>query len=155
VKKQTIYIDTSVIGGCFDQEFAEWSNRLIEDFRNNIYIPVLSDVTAAEVEEASENIVNKYTELIGLNSIFLEIDEKTIQLAEEYQNRKILTKNFFDDGLHIAIATINNIDILVSWNFKHIVHFDKIRLFNSINTELGYKPLGIFSPREVATVEDD
>jgi hypothetical protein len=57
--------------------------------------------------------------------------------------------------LHIAIATTNNIDILGSWNFKHIDHFDKIRLFNSINGELGYKQIEIFSPREVATIESN
>ena len=61
----------------------------------------------------------------------------------------------FDDGLHIALATINKIDLLVSWNFKHIVHFDKIRLFNAVNIEYGYKSIEIYSPREVTTVEKD
>ena len=53
--------------------------------------------------------------------------------------------------LHIAIATVAEVDVLVSWNFRHIVRLDKIRLFNGINLQLGYKPLTIYSPREVAT----
>jgi len=62
-----------------------------------------------------------------------------------------LTPKYFNDGLHIAIATISNIDIIVSWNFKHIVHYDKIRLFNSVNIESGYKSIDIYSPMEVTT----
>ena len=53
--------------------------------------------------------------------------------------------------LHIAVATVGEVDVVVSWNFKHIVRLDKIQLFNGINIELGYRPLAIYSPREVAT----
>ena len=77
------------------------------------------------------------------------MEEAALELADEYQKRNILTPNFYDDGLHIAIATVAEADLLVSWNFKHIVRFDKIRLFNAVNIEFGYKPLQIFSPREV------
>ncbi len=75
-------------------------------------------------------------------------------LAQYYQDRNILTPKFFDDGIHIAVATIAEVDVLVSWNFKHIVHFDKIRLFNSVNLELGYKQIQIYSPREVTNYEE-
>lgn len=68
-------------------------------------------------------------------------------LAEAYQAQGILTPNYFADGLHIAIATIANVDVLVSWNFRHIVNFHRIRLFNSVNLSLGYKAIQIFSPR--------
>jgi hypothetical protein len=72
-----------------------------------------------------------------------------IRLADIYQQRKILTPKFYDDGLHIALATSAEVDLLVSWNFKHIVHYEKIRLFNAVHLALGYKPLQIYSPREV------
>jgi hypothetical protein len=55
--------------------------------------------------------------------------------------------------LHIALATVANVDVLVSWNFKHIVRFDKIRLFNAANLQQGYKLLAIHSPREVSPDE--
>ncbi|MCI0610076.1 MAG: hypothetical protein L0Z71_13575 [Anaerolineae bacterium] len=151
MKTQRIYIDTSVIGGCFDPEFAEWSNGLIADFRNGIFQPLLSEVIAAEIADAPENVQVIYAELVSFTPETLTVGESTLELADEYQKRGILTPNFYDDGLHIALATVAEADLLVSWNFKHIVRFDKIRLFNAVNIEFGYKPLQIFSPREVTT----
>jgi len=151
MKIQRIYIDTSFIGGCFDDEFAEWSNGLVADFRTGIFLPLLSEVVAAEIADAPETVQSVYAELVSLNAEVLTIEESALGLAEEYQKRSILTPNFYDDGLHIALATVAEADLLVSWNFKHIVRFDKIRLFNAVNIEFGYKPLQIFSPREVTT----
>ena len=151
MKIQRIYIDTSVIGGCFDPEFAEWSNGLLQDFRNGTFQPLLSDVVSAEIEKAPEYVQFIYAELISLNAEILTVQESALELADEYQKRNILTPKFYDDGLHIALATVAEADLLVSWNFKHIVHFDKIRLFNAINIEFGYKSLQVFSPREVTT----
>ena len=151
MKIQRIYIDTSFIGGCFDDEFAEWSNGLVADFRTGIFLPLLSEVVAAEIADAPETVQSVYAELVSLNAEVLTIEESALGLAEEYQKRGILTSNFYDDGLHIAVATVAEADLLVSWNFKHIVRFDKIRLFNAVNIEFGYKPLQIFSPREVTT----
>jgi len=151
MKIQRIYIDTSVIGGCFDVEFAEWSNGLIADFRNGLFQPLLSEVIAAEIEDAPENVQLVYAELITFNADVLAVEENALELADQYQKRGILTQNFYADGLHIALATVSEADLLVSWNFKHIVHFGKIRLFNAVNIEFGYKPLQIFSPREVTT----
>ncbi len=151
MKTQRIYIDTSVIGGCFDAEFAEWSNGLLGDFRNGLFQPLLSEVIAAEIADAPESVQAVYAELATYNAEILTIGESALELADEYQARGILTPNFYDDGLHIALATVAEADLLVSWNFKHIVRFDKIRLFNSVNVEHGYKTLQIFSPREVTT----
>jgi hypothetical protein len=72
-------------------------------------------------------------------------------LAEAYLNHDILTPNFRDDARHIALATVAGADLIVSWNFKHIVHFEKIQRFNAVNMEMGYKPILIHSPREVTT----
>ena len=151
MKIQRIYIDTSVIGGCFDPEFAEWSNGLLQDFRNGTFQPLLSEVIGAEIEDAPDEVQVVYAELIALNAEVLTVEESALELADEYQKRGILTSNFYDDGLHIALATVAEADLLVSWNFKHIVRFDKIRLFNAVNIEFGYRPLQIFSPREVTT----
>lgn len=149
MRTQRIYIDTSVIGGCFDAEFAAWSNGLFKDFRIGTYLPVVSEVVAAEVEDAPEAVRESYSELVTLGAEVLEVDDSVIRLADIYQQRKILTPKFYDDGPHIALATSAEVDLLVSWNFKHIVHYEKIRLFNAVHLELGYKPLQIYSPREV------
>jgi len=151
MKKPRIYIDTSVIGGCFDSEFSQWSNGLMKDFAAGTFLPVLSDVVAAEVQDAPEAVRERYETLLIGEHEFVLVSEEVIELAEAYQRRRILTPKYYDDGLHIALASVAEVDLLVSWNFKHIVHFDKIRLFSSVNLELGYKPLQIYSPREVTS----
>jgi len=154
MKRLYIYLDTSVLGGCFDAEFSEWSNSLIKDFLAGTFVPILSDVLAAEIQDAPEAVRRKYEDLTRSEHKFVVVTQETIELAEAYQRREILTPKFYDDGLHIALASIAEADLLVSWNFRHIVHFDKIRLFNSVNLELGYKPLQIYSPREVTKSEE-
>ena len=151
MKLQRVYLDTSVLGGCFDPEFAEWSNGLMQDFRNGLFKPVLSQVTVTELRDAPESVQLLYAELLMLEAEVIEVTENALELADAYQEHGILTPKFYDDGLHIAVATVGDADVVVSWNFKHIVRFDKIRLFGAVNLEYGYKPLDIFSPREVTT----
>ncbi len=151
MKRQRVYVDTSVLGGCFDPEFAEWSNGLMQDFRKGIFKPLLSEITAAEIGDAPEPVQGLYVELLTLAAEIIAASESTLELADAYQERNILTPQFYNGGLHIALATNAEADVLVSWNFRHIVRFDKIRLFNAINLRFGYKPLQIYSPREVTT----
>lgn len=155
MKKPRIYIDTSVFGGCFEPEFEVWSNGLMDDFKNGIYSPVVSQVVSNEISKAPSFVKAKYSELSNYNLEILPLTNEVYSLAETYKLRQILTPKYFEDLLHIAIATIYNIDILVSWNFKHIVHYEKIRLFNAVNLELSYKTINIFSPREVTTYEKE
>lgn len=81
----------------------------------------------------------------------LELNAEVIELANAYLNHGILTPNYRNDARHIALATVAGVDVLVSWNFKHVVHFEKIQKFNAVNIEMGYKPILIYSPREVTT----
>jgi hypothetical protein len=149
-----VYVDTSVIGGCFDDEFAEWSDKLFRDFQAGNFKPVISEVVVAEIRPAPAEVLQKYSELLSYNPELVEISREASELADTYIRKGILSENYFDDAMHIALATVSNTDVLVSWNFRHIVHFEKIRLFNSVNLEYGYKPIQIYSPREVATHED-
>jgi hypothetical protein len=152
-KELKIYIDTSVIGGCYDDEFAEWSKKLIEEFKAGLYIPVVSELTEAEIGNAPEPVQNVLIDLLKSNCEVLVETEESIALAQKYINVGILSSNFEDDARHVAMATTNSIDMIVSWNFKHIVHFEKIRWFNSVNLAEGYKLIEIFSPREVIHYE--
>ena len=149
MKKSRIYVDTSVIGGCCDPEFQEWSNGLLSDFQNGTFLLLLSELTDAEVQDAPDEVIDVYSEFRKHTSDIIEITSEAIELADAYLNHKILTHNFRNDALHIAVATVAGADLLVSWNFKHIVHFEKIQKFNAVNVELGYKPILIYSPREV------
>lgn len=151
MKKQRIYVDTSVIGGCFDSEFSTWSNGLMRDFEQDSFIPVISTLTAAEVDNAPAIVQGKFVELLSLAPELISTSEESSALADMYQERRILTSKYYNDGLHIALATVAEVDVVVSWNFRHIVHFQKIRLFNAVNLEQGHKQIHIFSPREVTT----
>ena len=156
MKKPRIYVDTSVIGGCFDAEFKQWSDALIEDFRRQRYVAVLSDVTAAEIAPAPEFVKALHAEILALPAQVIHVDEDAVSLVQRYTERSILGDRFMNDMLHIALATIAEVDVLISWNFKHILRLDKIRLFNAVNLEQGYKPLTIYSPREVIShAEED
>lgn len=149
MKQLRVYLDTSVIGGCFDPEFEEWSEALMDDFRNGRYLAVVSSVVEKEIEAAPVFVRQLFAEILSLRAEVVQVDGEALMLVKHYMARGVLAQRFFDDMLHIALATIAEVDVLVSWNFKHIVRLEKIRLFNAVNLEQGYKPLTIYSPREV------
>jgi len=147
-----VYIDTSVIGGCLDEEFSPWSNILFEEFRAGLKIPVVSDITMQEIEMAPLE-VQKVVESVSdkLESVLL--DREAAVLAKAYLDEKIITDKYLLDAQHIALASIEKVDVLVSWNFKHIVNLNRIRLYNSVNLKKGYALIDIRSPREVINEE--
>lgn len=85
----------------------------------------------------------------------METGDEALDLLAAYQAGSVLGPKYTADMLHIALATVAEADLLVSWNFRHIVRFDKIRLFNAANLQQGYKPLAIHSPREVTSYGKD
>ncbi len=151
MKKRAIYVDTSVIGGCCDPEFSEWSNGILKDFQNGIFELLLSELIDAEIEDAPEEVKKVYVKFRQCTHNIISLAPESIELAEAYLKHRILTYNYRDDARHIAIATVAGADLVVSWNFKHIVHFEKIQKFNAVNIEMGYKTISIYSPREVTT----
>lgn len=155
MKTQRIYLDTSVIGGCFDDEFAIWSNALMKDIENGIFHGVTSEIVEAEITDAPPNVRELFLGFLKINPEVLSISSEAIELVDTYIENKILAPRFRNDMLHIALSTIADVDILVSWNFKHIVRFDKIRQFNAVNLKQGYHRLEIYSPREVTSYEKD
>ncbi|HEV2854389.1 MAG TPA: PIN domain protein [Thermoanaerobaculia bacterium] len=155
MKKPQIYVDTSVLGGCFEPEFAFWSKGLVADFHAGVFTPVLSALLETELRRAPEPVRAVYSELLGLAGGPIPVDDEALDLLAAYEAHAVLGPRFRSDMLHIALATVADVDLLVSWNFKHIVRFDKIRLFNAVNLEQGYKALSIHSPREVTTRDRD
>lgn len=155
MKKLQIYVDTSVLGGCFEPEFSPWSNGLIADFRAGTFTPVLSALLETELRRAPESVRDVYSELLALTGASIPVSDEALDLLAAYESHGVLGPKFRSDMLHIALATVASVDVLVSWNFKHIVRFDKIRLFNAVNLEQGYRSLSIHSPREVTTYGTD
>jgi len=150
MKAGRIYVDTSVLGGCFDVEFAEWSNGLVEDFRRGVFRPVLSDLTAIEVASAPARVQDLHREVVTLGEV-IAATEEVVTLVKAYEDHHILGPRYRNDLLHIALATVSAVDVVVSWNFRHMVRLDKIQLFNGVNIERGYRAVAIYSPREVTT----
>ena len=147
--KQRIYIDTSVIGGCLDIEFKEWSIDLFNEFKNGKKIAVISDVTLDELEQAREEVREQIEKIPVAFREYVLSDEEAEFLAEKYIKEKAVSSKFYEDALHIAIATIQKVDVLVSWNFKHIVNLNRIRKYNAVNLMNGYPMIEIRNPREI------
>ncbi len=153
--KQRVYIDTSVFGGYFDEEFSEHTIPLFKRLNEDEFIILFSNVTEEELEGAPEKVKTLVKELKAENTEFLETNDEAVDLATEYITEKVVGQTSFPDCLHIALATINKADFLISWNFKHIVNVERIRGYNSINIKNGYKQLEIRSPREFRKYEDN
>src|SRR3989338_724825 len=147
--KFKIYIDTSVIGGCFDDEFGEYSNLLFKNFILGKKIAVVSNITLKELKQAPENVRNKLEEIPEDSLEYVALTEEAEDLAQKYIENGVISSNYLLDAEHIAIATVERIDILASWNFKHIVNINRIRGFNSVNIREGYQILEIRTPLEV------
>jgi hypothetical protein len=153
--RQKVYIDTSVIGGCFDSEFEEWSNRLFNDFKSGKRIAVISDITLDELLDAPEQVQENFRKIPEDNLEILVTDQEAEKLADLYVLEGAVSRKFYEDALHIAISTINQVNVLASWNFKHIVNLDRIRLYNAVNLKNGYTMLEIRNPREILKFSED
>ena len=152
--KQRFYFDTSVFGGIYDIEFEEETLQLFERVKLGKVICLYSDLTETELLKAPENVKTFFTNLPKEQTERLIINTEIIELATKYIEENVVGKSSFDDCLHIATATINKADILVSWNFKHIVNIYRIRGYNSINLQTNYTSLEIRSPKEILEYEN-
>jgi len=142
-----IYIDTSVFGGYFDIEFSKDTAPFFEKLISEKVEIIVSETLELELYRAPSFITDFYESLENLKKV--ELTEEVESLALKYIKEKVVGKTSLADCQHIALATINNVDVLVSWNFKHIVNLEKIRGYNSINIREGYKMIEIRTPKEI------
>lgn len=129
--KQRIYIDTSVVGGYFDEEFKEAKIGLFERLQNNEVIFVVSDLLDLELIHAPTNVRELLYKYSSDKFERVELTEEAIKLGDTYISEKVVGQTSLEDCRHIALATINKVDVLASWNFKHIVNLDRIKGYNS------------------------
>jgi predicted nucleic acid-binding protein len=147
--KQRIYIDTSIVGGYFDEEYKETTIQLFNRFENNEIKFVVSDLLDLELLYAPERVKNLLLQYSADKFERIELTEEAIILADKYISEKVVGKTSREDCRHIALATINKVDVLASWNFKHIVNLDRIKGYNSVNMRLGYSIIEIRSPKDL------
>lgn len=153
--KQRIYIDTSIVGDYFDDEFKEATMKLFERLKNNEIVFVVSDLLDLELLNAPPRVRELLFNYPPDKFQRIELTEEAIQLADTYIFEKIVGKTSLEDCRHIALATINKVDVLASWNFKHIVNLDRIKGYNSVNLRLGYSMIEIRSPKDLIKYGDD
>ena len=153
--KRRIYIDTSVIGGCFDEEFTIWSNQLMAEFISGDKMMVLSDLTLRELELAPEKVRKKIEEIPENNIELILTEGESETLAKLYVSEGAITDKFYEDALHIANATIQMVHVLASWNFKHIVNLERIKKYNGVNMKNGYPIIEIRTPGEILKPEEN
>ena len=153
--KQRIYIDTSVVGGYFDEEFKNDTLPLFERLEKGEIIFVVSDLLDLELINAPQRVRELLYNYSADKFFRVELTEEAVILADRYISENVVGKTSLEDCRHIALATINKIDILASWNFKHIVNLDKIKGYNSVNLKLGYHLIEIRSPKDLVNYGND
>ena len=153
MKKIKYYLDTTIFNFVFaegDTEKKDITVKLFKDLpsiSNGIYI---SDEVIREINRAPEP---RKSQLVGqleeTNPLLLEVDIEAEELAERYVKEGIIPERYRSDAVHIAVAVVNGIEVIVSWNFEHIVKLKTRVMVNGINRLLGYHEIEICSPEEV------
>ncbi len=147
--KLRVYTDTSILGGCEDDEFREPSLRLLGAFERGELTLVLSEVTLRRLETAPEEVRALLGRVAAANVEVLALSPEVEALSSAYIEDGAIAARMRADALHIAFASVGRVDVLVSWNFRHIVNLRRIRAYNAVNLEKGYPLLEIRTPREV------
>ena len=152
---QRIYIDTSIVGGYFDEEFKEATNLLFQRLEGREVIFVVSDLLDLELLNAPNHVKELLLKFPPEYFERVELTQEAVGLADSYIHEKVVGMTSVEDCRHIALATINKVDVLASWNFKHIVNLQRIKGYNSVNLKLGYQMIEIRSPKDLITYGED
>jgi len=148
-----VYADTSVFGGVFDKEFEVPSKLFFDSVKKSRFSLITSELVRQEIQAAPMKVQKLFYDILPIADV-AEITEKALKLQQAYTSAEILPGRYSTDALHVALATVSKASFIVSWNFKHIVNFQKIPMYNAVNTLHGYTEIAIYSPLEVIEYED-
>ncbi len=150
----TLYLDTSVIGGGFDDSWKEATRELFRQGGLGLYSLAASVVTVRELQGAPLEV----RQFFAMNFLHPEqIHELTAEaetLAQAYVAASVVTKKFVDDARRVAIATVHGISVIVSWNFRHLANLHREAGFNAVNRLQNYSQVRILSPLELIYESD-
>jgi predicted nucleic acid-binding protein len=152
-KIRRIYVDTSVVNGAFAQRFAQDTKPFWNAVQKGMVRIIVSDILEQEVKKAPQHIRDFLGSFSEAQFERIVSTNESDALAEQYVIENVVGQSSLDDCKHIALATLANADVLVSWNFKHIVNDNRIRGYNSVNMKLGYPQINIRTPYEVINDE--
>lgn len=149
----SVYADTSVYGGVFDDEFAKPSRAFFERIREGRFRLVVSALVEDELAEAPAEVHDWFGQF-RVGAAAVPVTAEALTLRQAYLDAGIVTPKFIDDALHVALATVARCGLIVSWNFRHIVHYAKVPLYNAVNVLQRHATLDVRSPLEVIEDED-
>lgn len=149
-----VYADTSVYGGVLDDRFASVSRKFFQQVREGKFTLIISPLVQLELHGAPQEVRELFAEMAAIAETVGETDD-AVRLMAAYVAAGILSDSARTDALHVALATTSGCRAIISWNFKHIVHFGKIPLYNAVNRVNGYPEIGIHTPQEVIRYEDE
>ena len=149
MKQQRIYIDTSIVGGFFDAVFEKETKLLFQRLENEEVIFVISEVLTGELENAPQSVKALLDNYKDDCFERVPLTDEARELAEKYITENVVGRTSYDDCCHIALATIHRVNVLASWNFKHIVNLARIRGYNGVNLKNGYTTIEIRTPKEL------
>ena len=155
MRKIRVYVDTSVFGGIQDEEFAETSKRFFEQVSMGKYVILISQTTLDEISRAPEVVRQLLENLPEENVVQVPVAEEANELAEAYIGAGVLGHARRADATHVAVATVVRADLILSWNFRHLVNYDRIHKFNGVNALNGYGRIEIHSPWEMCYGEEN
>ena len=149
MKRLRAYMDTSVFGGYFDEEFETGSRSLFDAIWRGKITPLVSETVARELADAPEQVRELFQRTLAGDCERLEVSPESIGLAGAYVQAGVVTQKYADDALHVAQAAVAQADVIVSWNFRHLVNPVRIRGFNAVNATQGYGPIVIMTPGDL------
>jgi len=144
----TLYLDTSVLGGYFDDEWKDPTQELWRQMKCGVWHFTTSIVALEELAAAPDRVRDLFDDTFESTDLVVVTDEME-QLAAKYIEGSVLTPKYTDDARHVAACTVLKIDYLVSWNFRHLVNVQRETGFNAVNLLQGYKPVSIVNPLEL------
>lgn len=155
MRKIRVYADTSVFGGPLDKQFAGPSSRFFQRVKAGEFVLVVSRMVLRELYAAPEEVRKGLTDLPSSALEYIEVDEDVETLADAYLAAGIVGPASRDDAVHVAAATAAGADLILSWNFRHIVNYNRIHKYNGVNALNGYPAIEIHSPLEIDDADED
>jgi hypothetical protein len=144
-----IYLDTSVVGGTCDEEYAKDSLALISAVETGTVSVIISDILIGEIALAPDEVQDQFARLLRCPCERVSEVVEALSLRDAYMRSGILPPASSDDALHVAHATIARADVVATWNMRHLVNPTRVRAFNGVNISQGYGLVVITTPREI------
>ncbi len=157
--KLSVYVETSVWSQALAEdapEIRKATERFLAEARKGTYNLFVSDVVMEEIARASKETAERLRGLVTeLDPVLLEFDEESFSLAREFLRVGAVPPSKVDDARHVALALTKSLDVLVSWNYRHLVNVRRRELFHQVGVGNGYyKRLQIVTPPEVSDVAE-